>query len=159
MTNAPSTEPAAPPSPEQLAVAKFSQAAQTAGQFAQQMQSWVSSAINCLELGDAAGFKRHIDIAEGYTANLASMMAAQVGWKDMLERMKAAGSRPAVSLMLANVSKGTGSVNGATWWGGLDAAAAFGKMGVPDATPMVCVVIPVSHNPAEGGGPKLTIAS
>lgn len=147
-----------PPSPEEALLSRFAQIGHNCQQFAAQIGAWVQSAAHCLELGDAEGFKKHMDIAEGLTANLAATSAAGVDWKAMLGRMRATGSKPAVGVMLANVNKGNGTINGATWWGDLDAAAAAGKGGDAGAARMVCVVIPVSHDTSKGMGPKLALA-
>jgi len=144
-------------SPEQQLLTRFAEVAQHGAQLSSQISAWVSSAANCLELGDMSGFKNHIDIAEGFAANLSSIMAAKVGWKDMLKRMREKGSRPAVTTMLAVVDKANGEVTGASWWTPLEASSALGKCGTPGAQTMVCIVIPVSYNPSESTGPKLVI--
>lgn len=143
--------------PEQSRMMKVGRIAEVAANMAGQMASWAQSAQHCAELGDLKAAMSHLDIAEGYAANLATMMAATVDWKATLGRMRESGSKPPVALMLANVSKELGTVAGATWWGKLDASAASGQLRAADVRQMTCVVIPIG-DPDKGEGPKIVLA-
>jgi len=126
------------------------------GSLAQQLGSWVQSAGNCLEINDLAAMNKHLEIAQGIAANIASISASAVDWPKTLTAMRNAGSRPPLAVMVADVDRQNGVVAGATWWGKMDAAA-YGGKSRGTATPELCIVIPFSKK-IEDEKPKLVIA-
>jgi len=147
-----------PPSPEQLRINRLSHIAKVAGQSSQQVASWIASACNCADLGDQAGFEKHLEIAEGLAIQLVTGVAVAVDWKKSLDGMRAAGSKPGVALAPGVHSVDTGEIACATWWSSTEAKVGGRALKGQQQRDVVCVVFPVKSGHAEAEKPKLVIA-